>query len=210
MNRVCAAAAAVLITSGAASAAVIDFEGFSAGDRINSLNVGGVGVDVTVNSNGAHDVAMVFDTDNYTGGDNDLRSPFTSSSGAKSRPGNVLIISEDNDSSDPDDEARGGTITFTFDQMVTILGFDAFDDIRLTTTADTGASTSVRLASDRQFASVALNWVGVTSITFDLGRHSGAIDNIRFAPIPVPAAFPLMLGALGGLGFMARRRRKSA
>ena len=31
---------------------------------------------------------------------------------------------------------------------------------------------------------------------------------IKVAAVPVPAALPLMLGALGGLGFAARRRRK--
>lgn len=32
---------------------------------------------------------------------------------------------------------------------------------------------------------------------------------VKVSPVPVPAALPLMLGALGGLGFAARRRRKA-
>ena len=212
MKTVFAAAAAVVVSAGVATAGTIDFEAFQAGDRINQLNVGGVGVDVSVNSNGAHDVAMVFDTNNFTGGDRDLRGPFTNAAGDRLRPGNVLIISEDNDASDPDDERRGGTITFMFDTLVDILGFDAFDDVSLVVTADTGASTSVNLANDREFASIALNWLGVRSVTFDLGIQSGAIDNIDFAvsAVPLPAALPLMLGAFGGLGMLSRRRRKAA
>lgn len=36
---------------------------------------------------------------------------------------------------------------------------------------------------------------------------SGGIASISYAPIPVPAALPLLAGALGMLGWAARRRK---
>ena len=53
--------------------------------------------------------AMIFDSSNPTGGDFDL---------ATEDRGNVLIISEDGDSSDPDDKAGGGTIRFQWSDSV--------------------------------------------------------------------------------------------
>ncbi|MEM9137768.1 MAG: SdrD B-like domain-containing protein, partial [Cyanobacteria bacterium P01_F01_bin.42] len=60
--------------------------------------------------------AMIFDSSDPTGGDTDL---FTRNQG------NILIISEDGDSSDPDDNADGGTFVFSFDspRSLSSLGF---------------------------------------------------------------------------------------
>ena len=52
---------------------------------------------------------MIFDSANPTGGDDDLGSDTL---------GGVLIISEDGDSTDPDDNAAGGSICFDFDDVV--------------------------------------------------------------------------------------------
>ncbi|MEL6222451.1 MAG: hypothetical protein AAFR31_07400 [Cyanobacteria bacterium J06627_8] len=54
---------------------------------------------------------MIFDTEMITGGDDDLASDTL---------GNVLIISEDGDSSDADDAARGGTISVEFDELAVV------------------------------------------------------------------------------------------
>ncbi|MEO1523317.1 MAG: type I secretion protein, partial [Cyanobacteria bacterium J06633_2] len=54
---------------------------------------------------------MIFDTANITGGDDDLASDIL---------GNVLIISEDGDSSDADDAAQGGTIRVAFDELTAV------------------------------------------------------------------------------------------
>jgi len=61
---------------------------------------------------------MIFDTANPTGGDDDLASDTL---------GNVLIISENGDSSDPDDNARGGTIQFVWDDAVNISSVGLLD-----------------------------------------------------------------------------------
>jgi glycerophosphoryl diester phosphodiesterase len=64
---------------------------------------------LTVSGNGLD--AMIFDTANCTGGDTDL---------SHDELGNVLILSEDGDSSDPDDNAGGGTFSFTWADLVTV------------------------------------------------------------------------------------------
>ena len=62
---------------------------------------------------------MIFDTANPTGGDTDLATPGYGL-GNDTALGNVVILSEDADSSDPDDNAGGGTLTFTYDESVFI------------------------------------------------------------------------------------------
>ena len=61
---------------------------------------------------------MVFDTNNPTGEDRDL---------AAEDLGNVLIISEDGDTSDPDDDAAGGTIKVEFDEPSTVEAIGLLD-----------------------------------------------------------------------------------
>ncbi len=40
--------------------------------------------------------------------------------------------------------------------------------------------------------------------------RSGDIDPSTIAPVPVPAALPLLLGGFGVMGFVARRRKRAA
>ncbi|MEM9216568.1 MAG: DUF4347 domain-containing protein [Cyanobacteria bacterium P01_F01_bin.150] len=62
--------------------------------------------------------AMIFDSANPTGGDSDL---------AHDTLGNILIISEDGDSTDPDDNARGGTLMFDWDGVVNVESIGLLD-----------------------------------------------------------------------------------
>ncbi|MEM9483501.1 MAG: hypothetical protein AAGA83_07385 [Cyanobacteria bacterium P01_F01_bin.116] len=62
--------------------------------------------------------AMIFDSAEPTGEDDDLLAP---------ELGNVLIISEDGDSSDPDDNARGGTLRFEWDDLVNVASVGFLD-----------------------------------------------------------------------------------
>jgi hypothetical protein len=87
------------------------------------------GVHVTTNDPTNHP-AMIFDSSNPTGDDPDLGTPNEDfggpgqgNGGKSGQPGEnslsqgkILIISEDNDPSDPDDNSGGGTIIFTFDE----------------------------------------------------------------------------------------------
>lgn len=208
MRKFCTAVAAALAMGTAAGAATLDFETYAAGDVLTDLTVDGIGVEIVVDSNGAFDQAMIFDTDNPTGGDTDLAAPFTNGSGGTLSPGKVLIISEDGDSSDPDDEGRGGKITFNFDRLVRVTGFDVFDDVSLVASTLGGDMVSVVLGADNMFSSVAVSWNNVTSLTFDFGRQSGAIDNIQISAVPLPAGLPMLVAGLGGL-FLHRRRKKA-
>ncbi len=208
-----------------ANASVLDFESFSAGTVINAFSVDGITGSVA--AVGGSNQAMVFDTDNPTGNDDDLAAPFfdsftgpapaggTPAVGAgELNPGKVLIISGDGDAGDPDDNAGGGTITFTFDQAVTFNGFDVFDDVsNFLVSANGGAFTlaAINMDYDNQFTSVTgIGWEGVTSLVFDFGQASGAIDSIDFSiptQVPVPASLPLLAFGLGAFGYIARRRR---
>ena len=57
---------------------------------------------------------------------------------------------------------------------------------------------------------VAENTIEALNFTFGpnaIGPYGPAIDNVSVAAVPLPAAAPLLLAALGGLGLMRRRRR---
>lgn len=89
-----------------------------------------------INNRASHpDKAIIFDSNNPTGGDNDLGGPW----GAGNIPsntdlGNILIIAEDDIDSnsdglvdDPDDEAKGGQIIFQSNNSCSTLSFDLID-----------------------------------------------------------------------------------
>jgi hypothetical protein len=109
----------------------LDFSNFSAGDTVYNL---GNGITVTATKQTVNGLvpgkAMVFDSANPSGQDSDLGTPNVRFGGpgigkdgggpTKLFPntmprGNILIISEDENSSDPDDNAMGGELHFTFD-----------------------------------------------------------------------------------------------
>ena len=131
----------------------IEFESFSAGDFVTSAStVGGLGPVVISATNPlfpADNAAMIFDSSSPTGGDDDLGTPNAAFAGpgigiggasgtfVNDVPrGNILIISEDLDASDPDDaDEVGANITFDFSScgsatlhQVTILDVDGESD----------------------------------------------------------------------------------
>ena len=129
----------VIVRATAASAEVetvkIDFKTDADGAELSAGDGGTLlldGVTVTANrsqdSDGAFDDAMIFDAANPTGGDGDLGRPAR---------GNILIISEDGDSSDPDDNAAGGTLLFTFDEPSTV------KSVRLLDTDEAGSTVEL-------------------------------------------------------------------
>ena len=130
---------------------------------------------------------MIFDTANPTGRDRDL---------ATDTQGSVLIISEDNDSSDPDDEAHGGEIQFRFDYPAyikditvvdaehggVIYAFDADGAWIGDFTIPTGANGAVR--------TFALDFDDVSELVVEL-ETSGAVDDLRYLPgSPDPVELP--------------------
>ncbi len=85
---------------------VLDFNDLAAGTIVSDQYSG-----VSISSYYGDTPTMIFDSSNPTGGDYDL---------ATSNLGGVLILSEDGDSSDPDDNAGGGKMVFDFDDPVSI------------------------------------------------------------------------------------------
>lgn len=182
-----------------AQAAVIDFEEFDAGDVVKELYLSGV--NITVNSTLVQGLpsAMVFDTLNPTGNDWDLAGPFSDvRGGADLIVGNVLIISEDQDASDPDDRARGGFFEFNFDVPVTLEDVAVFDinrkkGIKITLFGEQGEIATIYndyIGPDNSFERVNLTRTGVVRAVFEL-KGSGAIGELAFSynpPIPIPGS----------------------
>jgi len=133
----------------------------------------------------------------------------------------------------PDDEGQGGTLIFDFLQEVTFFGFNGVDftdfggfltvDLfgaagnLFSFTIDDVAGPGVDLVAnvgDETFFQLFDNIfgadgvAGVTQARITLGG-SGAVDGLSFHvnEVPIPAALPLMMTALGLGGFASRRRK---
>ena len=90
-----------------------------AGDVVTT-QIEGMTISVKANGKaGKYDEAMIFDSNNPTGGDNDL---------ATNTQNNVLIISEDGKSGDPDDNSKGGEIRFAFDEPEDVSSLTLIDN----------------------------------------------------------------------------------
>lgn len=216
MKKLILTAAATIALSGAAHAATLTFDEYQHGDVITSVSLGGgitASVSASGNSNSSPDQAWVFDTTLSNTQDPDLEGPFTSDGvNYDINTGGALIVQEHNGA--PDDDGRGGIITFVFSQAVSFLGFDFLDDgdVLVRDNNDNAVRVGTERGSDFDnffTSSGLLNWTNVTELSFDFGRDSGAIDNLSFeiAPVPLPASLLLLLAGMGALGFAARGRQ---
>lgn len=173
--------------------AVIDFEsGLASGDIVSLLDVGtgitgtdagDVPVDGTRSTLPGVNQAMIFDANcggspaTCTGEDSDLYQPTL---------GNVLIISEDGDTTDPDDADVGELFTFDFSGwgptgVVTVVSIDVLDVEAVEASGANidvdGSSVAIPEIGDGNFQTVD---VGLTGTTLQVVLNgSGAIDNIR-------------------------------
>ncbi|MEP3391334.1 MAG: cadherin-like domain-containing protein [Litoreibacter sp.] len=152
---------------------LITFENLQAGDIVNGQFAAN---GVTISSGDPSTPPMVFDTDNPTGGDSDL---------ATNNLGNVLILSEDGDSNDPDDNAGGGEFIFEFDEPSDVVNFNVLDVeesgvVRLFD-ADGNLIDTITISptGNNGQATVNINAQNVSRMEVEL-NGSGAIDNICF------------------------------
>ncbi|MEL6767178.1 MAG: hypothetical protein AAFP17_08360 [Pseudomonadota bacterium] len=132
--------------------------------------------------------------------------------------GNVLILQESG-SAIPDDQAPGGTITFTSNAAnpaFFLNSFWAIDDGMFTIMAG-GESASVNNGSGAAAENAEGQAIFTTPVLINPGESftltfsgSGAIDNLSVTPVPVPPAALLLVGALGGLAVMRRKRRSES
>jgi hypothetical protein len=168
---------------------LLTFDDLSAGDIVGSQYVA---QGVTISTTNPHNPPMIFDTSHPTGGDYDL---------ATSNLGNVLIASEDGDSSDPDDNAGYSTFVFDFEDPSEVINFNVLDteeggyvrlfdehgsliaELPLTVTADGGQAV------------MPVGYTGVSKMEITL-CGSGAIDNICYTR-PEPALDGIVEGTAG-------------
>jgi len=169
----------------------IDFSNFSKGDRLSDL---GDGASVVAwKRNGSYTgplvpaTAMIFDTANPSGQDPDLGTPNKDFggpgigiAGKEGEPtenrffqGNVVIISEDDDSSDPDDHAYGGSLLFTFDAPVDLQEVGLLDN-------EEGTIFTALLASGATVQKIAGQGGDNSYEAIEFGGSSpvGALDNV--------------------------------
>lgn len=129
---------------------------------------------ITISSDNPAHPPMIFDTSNPTGGDNDLGTPNqdfggpgVGSGGSSGSPGvnnvplgNVLILSEDGDSSDPDDNESGGTLTFSFSTPLDLSGVQILD----VESSETGGIITAYDASNSVIATASIGGFGNNSV----------------------------------------------
>jgi len=153
------------------------------------------------------DLAVVFDSDNPTGGDSDLGATFTSDFGdGTNDPGNILIMQEFPPSSCnattcsvPDDEAGrpNGQFIFQFTRPVAIISIDVFDveaeeneptdiimyDVNGNLLPQFSMDNILTTNGDKKWRQIDVNSIRVQTMIIEWAG-SGAIDNIVFE-IPV-------------------------
>lgn len=218
-----AAVAMVGLFTGAASAAVIDFDALdaSAGQAVPLTSISEDGFTFDLTFTGGSAGPAVFDTTctGYGGGDGcngdaDLQPTVQGENGVS---GNVLILQSSTTGAPvPNDFAGGGRIGFTLTSgpAFFLTGFSAVDD-EMFSAIDTDGSTvlgSIMLGSDNETGALTFR-----SSRIDVGdtfyfdyAGSGGIDSLTTTPVPVPAALPLALSAFGALAWIGRRKRRIA
>ncbi len=220
--------------SAPAFAQIIDFEGFAKGTRIDTEYQSSLGVTingVNVDQGNAQNMAVIFDTNNPTGGDTDLGGPFSNDHGLGNlSPGNVLIIHEHPSEcvpnplscgDDPDDEGSrpAGFFEITFSTGVRLDSIDFFDveaaengtnPANAITLFDSNGNElspntffTPNTGGDNKWHRLNFGVSDVASLTIRL-NGSGAIDNINYY-VPEPSS-TLLLG-LGIAGLVWTRRK---
>jgi len=216
----------VIFAGAVAQSAVVNFDGISEGTNMLGGFDFGDGLTGTISSShlGSNATGDVLICDTSTVGsecrenDPDLRSDFSAAPTSDEDLGsidfgNALILEEaGGGGTNVDDAWSGGRITFTFDTAVDLVRLAILDgnDNPLSGGSiylDGVLFDTNRGGGDNEYDIV---WIGksVTSFSVDFAG-SGAIGAFEAAAvIPLPASAMLLLGGIGTLGAL-RRRKKS-
>lgn len=108
----------VVSSSGTVENRVMDFDTLPTGARTAEINAAFPGVTLSTNNESQHPL-MIFDSENPTGGDDDLQTPGYGY-GNDTALGKILIIDEHNNPADPDDNGSGGYMYFNFDEPTAV------------------------------------------------------------------------------------------
>lgn len=202
----------------AADCITIDFDEDGNGEpmvagTIISHQFAGYGVKIMAHNNASNhpSEALLFNSSEPTGNDYDLGSPHTDfggpgrgeggvrgSKGANDKAlGNVLIIAENVDDKDgdmmvddPDDEAKGGSLVFEFDQVVSVQSItllDADDGNNGSVVAYSGpsgeeVSVPIPALGDNSLTTLNINASQVKILKVNL-KGSGAVAELTFCPV---------------------------
>lgn len=198
-----------------ASAAILDFDALDASGTqtipLLSFSEDGFTFDLSFTGNSAG--PAIFDTTcvGYAAncnGDDDLVPAVQGENGVE---GNVMIL-QSNSGPTPNDAAGGGTIRFTLTSGPSffLTGFSGVDEQAIFAFDKDGTTLLGTVDplndSDTGFATFKSSRINVGDSFFITFEGSGGIDSLVVAPVPVPAALPLSLAALGALGWVKRRR----
>lgn len=216
------ASAAMISASSMSSAATFDFVALAAGNEGVFTGTTVSGINLTAGASGnAQSVAYL---DDLSGG---LPGGLgVCSSGIVA--GECYRSTDDNTGFTGDLENSGQmeTLNISFDREVTILGFSfnnrdhgALDmqkiligGIEYTTSAAGTLGTAIVLAANTILTLTHDKVIGDVNATkardFYLSSLNAISSRGGIPLVPVPAALPLMLGALAGLGVLARRRKQ--
>ncbi|MEM8775345.1 MAG: VPLPA-CTERM sorting domain-containing protein [Pseudomonadota bacterium] len=220
-SKFAATFAVSMIIAAPAIAVTLDFDSgtpvFSGANNLTGYSQDGLVFDISFSGGGNSVSANLFDTTcsnaavtncSSAGDDLDL---VPAPQGLLGIANNVLIIQEANTSLQ-DDSGSGGTITFTLTSgpVFEVLGFSAIDDGTFELSVGGGSAGTIINLNDNEVGSILGSPSPLTnSFTIDyLG--SGAVDSIVLNipnVIPLPASLPMILVGLGGLGWVARRKR---
>ena len=213
---------AALLAATAASAGVLTFDDQDSSPSqtvplpsYETLEVGGYtfGVSTQLNNNGDLGAAIfntncINDISVACNGDEDIALT-TERQGENGIEGNVLIIQEKSPSAIPDDTGSGGTITLTLLEGTPfqILSAAAIDDGTFTFGTSVDGEIDAITLGENETGRVYLNSsvVGIGDTVTIKYSGSGGVDSFVIAPVPVPAASLLLIGAMGGLAALRRR-----
>ena len=213
------ASAGLFAFAGTAQAATVDFgtnfgASLTEGQQITTFDFG-AGLTGSLSVTGGTGEALILDSSPAVGDPNtgitndpDLASPLNDADNVLGPIDfdNVLIIqSNDSGVTAPNDERSGGTITFNFDNLITLDSIYLLDGEEGISLEYVGGPLVGLGGPDNTFDFVTVNSAPISSFTVRFGG-SGAIGGFEATVVPLPAGGLLLLTGLGALT-IARRRK---